>query len=563
MIKKMKNILNLTQIFLKDSYQNSYIINKKTNKINKKSIFVWLMIIVMLAVTYLSYEVIDQLVKINQAQIFLNTFFLLVAIIIDFQIILSIINVYFFSQDLELILPLPIKSEEILIAKFNTILINIYFTEFMFMMLPLIVYGILIYAGIAYYICLFIILFIFPILLNLIISIIMMVLMKLTKFIKNKDVFQVIITFIFILVLFLLEFKIGSNIINKVDYNDNIENQEVIQAFENFNGKLENVNKYFLEINPIIDILNNYNKLDVFSNLLKIIIIDLIFFILFIFVGKKYYLKNILNNNKYVLNKIEKNYIEKNFKKRNIEKSYIIKEFKLLLKNPIFFMQCVFPIFILIVSMVIIIIIALPNIQNMLMSNFLGEKIGFSIDLGLICLILGIIQFIFTLSNISISAVSREGKNAIYMKFLPIDFYKQFFYKTIPQITINMILILVILILIKLIFPQLDFIYLFIIFILANLFNILNSKLMLIVDFCRPNLKWNTYYEAIKQNKNKLFQYVFTIISILILVYFNKIFSNINLKISCLLMILILIIIILLINKIIKINIKKLFKNIN
>ena len=449
MINKIKSILRLTKIFFKNSFQNPYIIDKKTNKINKKSIFVWLMVIVMIAISYLSYKVIGELVKINQPTIFLNIFFLIIMIIMIFQIILASTNVYFFSKDLELILPLPIKSEELLIAKFNTILINIYFTEFIFVFFPLIIYGILTYAGILYYLYLIFILLIFPILPILIISIIMMFLMKLSKFIKNKDVFQIIITLIFISIIFLLEFKIGNNIINKIDDNLNIESQESIQLFNQFNTKVENVNKYFLEINSTINILNNYNKINSIINILKIICLDLLFLIIFIVVGKKYYLKNILkNNNNYYL-KNNKKYLIKKLKKINKGKSYIKKEFKILFKNPMFFMQCIFPTLILIVSLIIIMIIAIPNIRTILTTDLFGDTIDFKFDISVICLILGIIQIIFTISNISISSISREGKDAIYMKFIPIDFYKQFVYKATPQIIVNMVLIFIILILIK------------------------------------------------------------------------------------------------------------------
>ena len=54
MNKKIKNIFNLTKIFFKNSFQNPYIIDPKTNKINKKSIFVWLILIVMAGISFLS-----------------------------------------------------------------------------------------------------------------------------------------------------------------------------------------------------------------------------------------------------------------------------------------------------------------------------------------------------------------------------------------------------------------------------------------------------------------------------------------------------------------------------
>lgn len=562
-MSKVRNMFNLTKILFLNSFQNQYIIDPKTNKINKKSVFVWLLIILSIAITYLSYEIISELARVGQPEIFLNVFFLIVMMVMIFQIILASTNVYFFSKDFEILLPLPIKTDELLISKFNTILINLYFSELIFVLFPLIVYGICTYAGIIYYFYLFLILIIFPILPTLFISLIMMFFIKLSKFIKNKDIFQIIFTLFCIIIVFILEFKIGNMLIKKIDNNSNIQTENIVEAINEFNNNLNKTYNYFLEINPTINILKNSNKINSLFYLFEIIFIDLIFFILFILIGKKYYLKNILkNNNNYYLNKISKNKIEKKLKKKNICHSYINKEFKILFKNPMFFMQCIFPMFILMVSILIIVIVALPNLRLLLTSDIFGNTIAFSVDLGVICLVLGIIQFVFTMSNISITALSREGNSANYMKFIPIDFYKQFIYKSIPQIIINMFFSIIILILIKLIFVEFNFIYLFFIFIISNLLNIINSELMVLVDFYKPNLKWKTEYETVK-NDNKLFQYVLTIFIILILVYFNKIFKDLNLNISCFLIILILVLLIFIINKIIKININKLFEKIN
>ena len=151
MIKKIKNIFNLTKIISKNSLQNPYLIDKKTNKINKNSPYIWIVIIVMVAIMFVSYKAIGELVKINKEYIFLNIFFLILMLIMIFQIILSSTNIYFFSNDLERLLPLPIKTEELLISKFNTILINLYFSEFIFALFPLIIYGVETYASFNYY----------------------------------------------------------------------------------------------------------------------------------------------------------------------------------------------------------------------------------------------------------------------------------------------------------------------------------------------------------------------------------------------------------------------------
>ena len=61
-------------------------------------------------------------------------------------------------------------------------------------------------------------------------------------------------------------------------------------------------------------------------------------------------------------------------------------------------MQCILPIFILIISLTIIVITMLPNLQLILNSNLIGEKIEFSVDLNVICIVIAIIQLIFAIS---------------------------------------------------------------------------------------------------------------------------------------------------------------------
>ena len=84
MIKKIKNIFNLTKIISKNSLQNPYLIDKKTNKINKNSPYIWIVIIVMVAIMFVSYKTIGELVKINKEYVFLNIFFFFLIIILKY-----------------------------------------------------------------------------------------------------------------------------------------------------------------------------------------------------------------------------------------------------------------------------------------------------------------------------------------------------------------------------------------------------------------------------------------------------------------------------------------------
>ena len=442
-------------------------------------------------------------------------------------------------------------------------MVNTYFLEFIFILFPLIIYGIYISAGLLFYLYLFITLIIFPILPTLIISTIMMFFMKLSKFTKNKDIFQIIITLIFVFLVFFVEFKVIQKIIVQNNQIDVIEESEAINQLNNFNNKLENINKYFLEINPTNYLLNNSNKINSIIYLLKIIIFDIIFFSIFIFIGKITYLKNILKNNYFnTAKKIKKINLNKKCKKRNRGISYIITEFKLLFKSPIFFIQCIYPTLIIIITLLIILFFAVPNIHAFINSELFEEN-NFEFNLKTICLILAGIQLVLTFSNTSITSISRQGKNAIYMKFIPIDYYKQFIYKSVPQIIMNAIFILILLLVINAVVHDIKFIYLLYIFIIANLLNIFNSLLMVVIDLTDPNLNWNAEYEVISNNNKKIYQYVLTILIILLLTYFSKIFIDINLNISCILIIAILLIILFIFNLIIIKNKNKLLKKIN
>lgn len=57
---------------------------------------------------------------------------------------------------------------------------------------------------------------------------------------------------------------------------------------------------------------------------------------------------------------------------------------------------------------------------------------------------------------------------------------------------------------------------------------------MLIVDIKRPILDWNSEIEVLKQNGNKIFQYVWTIIVVIILMYIKGTFEDMNLYIGML-----------------------------
>ena len=103
----------------------------------------------------------------------------------------TIMNNFYFSNDVEQILPLPFKGSQIVFGKFLSVLIDMYLYAG-FLVLPLIAYGVASKAGLVYYIYALLALLITPILPMILASLICMVLMRFTSLSKHKDAFRML-----------------------------------------------------------------------------------------------------------------------------------------------------------------------------------------------------------------------------------------------------------------------------------------------------------------------------------------------------------------------------------
>lgn len=536
----LKKIISLTKVFIKDFYQNLNIVNKETRKVNKKSVFFWLLVILSIAFSFLSYKAIDFLVGVGEPEIFLNIYFTFLTIFLLFQIALISSNIFFFSKDLEFILPLPISSLEILIAKFLTVLTMVYMTEGIFGFLPLLMYGLLNFISFSYFIWFILALIVFPIIMVATISMLTIILMKLIGFIKNKNVLQNIINTILIMIALILE-----NLL--------IRNEDFVKE-----------GSFIIE--PFVKLLSDIGFINKIVIFLEILIASLTVVSIFCFICKGIYLKGILRRSKIRGDNKRKQKKKKKIKTRNrkINRAYVAKEWKMLLRQPIFFMQTIFPVFILLITVIMIGSVFIPILDSVVQED---ESIrrnleSLTFNSEMVCVILGILQCIFSISKLSLTAISREGKNASFMKYIPIDLYHQFLYKNVLQVVLNIIVSIVILGLIYYFIPKIGFINIALIFMLSIWMNLINSYLMLIVDLRRPSLNWNSEYTVVKKSDSRFFQYVLTIGLILVFMYLSTIFKEMNATILILVEVFLFMTIFIIMNYLVKKYCDKLFSKI-
>ena len=558
---KLKNIFNLSKLYIRENDTNIKLINMETKKLNKKSALFWIYVVLIFGILYISSEVISFVAKTAKPEIFINAFLLFLELLIIIRTVMVSMNVFYFSKDIENILHLPIKPIEIIISKFNTIIFMNYELEILFGIIPFFIYGIYTYAGLSYFFNLILLLIVFPIFATLIVSIIMIILMKTIKLFKNKDLMQIVISFILVFGIMFASGKVIEYVFNNAEYIE--ENQEAILNI--INEKIIKINNYFLNINPSINILLKKGFFNKLINYMKLVIINIGGFLLFVFLGNKLYLKQLLKANFYTKkkkNKIIK--LNKKIKRNNIAISYIKKEFKQITKNPLFFIQSVYPVIMMTIMICVLIAVLVPAYNEILHREEYKEMLeSLKFDIEAVCIILGVIQITGLFNYTSITSFSREGKNAYIIKVLPISLYKQFMYKNIPQIVLNIISSIIILIVINFQIPAIGIKYILVIFCLSVLITIINSFILCLTDLLMPRLEWDAEYEILKNNKNKLLQYVLIIFNILFLVFINNLFKKHNFDISLVVFAFLLIFILIIFNVIISKYKNKLFKKIN
>ena len=122
--------------------------------------------------------------------------------------------------------------------------------------------------------------------------------------------------------------------------------------------RMQNVNKMFLITSPTIKMLTNPQKATAIIEFISIVGVCSIELVVFLLIGKTTYIKDILRNivSKGKIAKANKRInISKKAKQKSITKAYVLKEIKLLLRNPSFFMQCIYPVIMLLISCIILV----------------------------------------------------------------------------------------------------------------------------------------------------------------------------------------------------------------
>ena len=522
----MKKIIALTNVFLKSSFSNynSKMGIQTGSKKKLPKVLYFMLILYLIAIfAFLSYNLIDGFIKIHQEKVFIGMILLGIIGFAAFQSIFSSINSLYFTKDSEFILPLPLKPYQIISARTIVLILLEYIIEFFIGFVPLVMYGYQTGSGILYYITMLIALILIPILPILLVSTVIMIIMSFARFAKNKNRFQIIATILALILIIAISLASGS-------ISGEMTNEQMAQMLMKANGMLELIKGYFPSLDFLVNALTSENIFVVVIEIIKTFLITAVAFGIYLFIANKIYLKGLVGNLFSGNSRKTKIRLKENdYKNSKLYKTYIGKEFKILARNPVFFFFFLAPAIFIPIIMIGIVYLQTNSIQKE------GFQLLFSVinvnSIQIASIVLGIIEFFTMFIYISITAISRDGSNAVFIKYIPVSLYKQYIYKIVPNMIMSLFSIVITLIIAQIIL-KFNISVLIAIFAVSSLMSLFQSMLMIIIDLKRPKLEWDSEYAVVKQNFNLIFPAIVGLINIGILVLISILFKNLNIYIG-------------------------------
>lgn len=206
-----------------------------------------------------------------------------------------------------------------------------------------------------------------------------------------------------------------------------------------------------------------------------------------------------------------------------MKKAYLTKEKTILKRTPIFFIQCLiipilYPVTILVIS------IGLLAFAKLTMNDLWnGIHEIFTTSFGT-AIFISAGQILYMTNFSSIISISREGKYAKLVKYLPINLNEQFNFKLNIGIKINTVIAILVSVCNYICIQNIGIALMF--FSILMLLNVIEEKLKLLTDLKKPKTNWESEYTMMKENTNVMYVLFYTLIVVVILVLTGNIIEN-------------------------------------
>lgn len=489
----MHKFQSLTRVLFKNT--SGMISDGKTKKAPVYILYA-VLAVCFLPTVWLLYSVFDfaiaQLMVIHQEGTILAIGFQLSSFVTFIFSIFLIPGIFYFSKDLENLLAYPLKPQTILASKFSVTLFYEYLFTF-FITLPIYVAFVQnMDVSILFYPFAILILLTLPIYPLVLSSIITMLIMRFVPFFKNRDRFNMIAGIASVVLGMGLSFAL-----NSASFNED-PNSLLMMLVDGNNSLIRLFSYLFPGIPFASDALIHGDIL----KLMIYILINVASLAVFIYLGNKLYFKGAIGMSE--TSSSRKRFSDADMTKlahrKNTIYSYMLKELRLIIRTPIYFLNCIGTNFIIPIIFAITFSTSgdLSGIEQLTNIDF-SNATPFAVSAGLV---LGMLMS--NMNLISSTAISREGSNITFMKYVPMSLGNQLRAKVNCGILISTLSVLL-MVIVGSIFISFIPITLYLIAFCASLITIvLGNYLGVLIDLIHPKLVWEQEAAAVKQNMSSV-----------------------------------------------------------
>ena len=488
----MIQYLDLTKLFIK---------SLRINKLNKKGgrVLFYLLITILVLFVFIpilaiySVFIYETMSKLNELDMAVAGFEALLFIVSIFSFVFGfnvLLNELYFSEDIENILPLPVKSETLVAAKFSSCFIVENLILFIFLLLAVISYTYALKLPLYYVLISLIGIIFIPMIpmvfCTLLLFIIINILKKFFKTNAIKNIGYVLLGVLIILIVYILR-KLSS-----------FNFEAYLETFASGDHTFLEIMRYVFP--PVYFFAKGLNEGSILYMLLSAVI-SLLYFGVMIIAAKYLYYQSVVGiTSKDTDSKKRANNLIKNFKVKDPTVHYFWKDIKIIFRSPTFLINCVLINFIWPIFIYLIFRIALPNYTIEFMREaIINQDPTFKIRILLF--VIGIPIIITSFNSLASSAFSREGKNFHFIKYIPLKYGLQWRAKYVVSFILSFIGVCMYAIPLFIIIhvPILTLLLYLLITILGISFV---SLIGLLIDSAFPKLIWDDEADSLRENYN-------------------------------------------------------------
>ena len=398
----MKKVFSLIKACMTEGMSIFKIKNKNSSKISKKLLPIVLAILVFFSIWSYANMFMEELVKVHLEFVLLTLFILFTTIFTLVEGIYKASNLLFNSNDDNLLLSLPIKRSTVLFIRvFKFYVFELLFNS-LFLIPAMVVYVRYVSVGVTFYISSIIALLVFPIIPIVISCIIGAIISSASSKFRFKNLVQIIITTIFLLVIFYISFNLEKIIMN---------------IAENAKSINDLITKLYYPAGAYIGLVTDFNIKD----LVIFILSHLTIFIVMIFALSKVYFK-INSKVKGVKTKSNTKDSKYKIKTRKPMKALIVKEFNKFISSPVFVINAGFGLVLFVVGCILI-CVKLDSVITSMQTSGIGITAE-QVKLYIPAVLFGLVCMASLMSSITSSMISLEYKSFNILKSLPVSSFK-------------------------------------------------------------------------------------------------------------------------------------------